>query len=293
MHLHYIFFWLRFFFALMPRSWPLSLSPLLIQCAWVCFFLATLTCFLISGYPLSRFSFSLFFPRPRFFIRLPVALSRSPPPCCLPVMCLSPVVLGSLAASCSLWALSAALPLSSGFFAPWVSSLRWLPLCSLCCFPIILSAFIRSASFLTSPPTTAAASRLLFYSLLRFPVPFCALALSRALHWVFADAFFSLRLSSYGLRLSAHPWVVLRFWLWSLSVSPLSFPLPQRFSPLSLLAAYLSAPSHCIATSQYPYGDVQLAFACYIFGFAVSLSFRLAFWDLILAFWHPLVFIFS
>ena len=114
--------------------------------------------------------------------------SRSPPHCCLPVMCLSyHFVLGFLGdffPSSSFRALSAGLSLPLLFFDPWCPSLCWHSLCSLPCFPILVSAYfaiLRSfpRHLLPQPPPTFVC----------FIV--CGLATSRALQWVFAIAFFS------------------------------------------------------------------------------------------------------
>ena len=85
---------------------------------------------------------------------------------CLPVMCLLPLVWGSLAVYCLLASPSLfRLRFLFGcfffffFFALWVSSFRRIPLLLAALFPFLGSASFRDATFLTSAPHTAAASR--------------------------------------------------------------------------------------------------------------------------------------
>ena len=107
--------------------------------------------FFISGYPLYRFSFSLFFPRTRFTFRLPCGafpVASSLLPFCVPLVHL---FLGWLAAS---WLLAPSglfqllFPFRMVSLLLGFSSLNWLPLCSLRCFPILLSASFALIPFL-------------------------------------------------------------------------------------------------------------------------------------------------
>ena len=160
----------------------------------------------------------------------PCSASRSPPHCCLPVVCLSDhFVLGFLSdlLPFSFRALSSALSL------PIISLILGVPPCvgflfarcavspSLCQFPFALLRSLPRRLLPQPPPSFC------LIHCLRSCYPSCpALGV--------CSCFLPLRLFSFGLPHYSHPWIVLQLLLSLPAIIRFCFPLQRRFFTASL-----------------------------------------------------------